>query len=321
MQEKQLSPAVVAGIVAAGDLARILIEVPTGWFADRFGHRRSLIVGSAVQAVAMMWCWLGEGVPSLITASLLVAIGDGFRSGADEALLYRTCLALRREDAFITIASRTHTFEVCALALLVLAGGLLAATWGFAAAWIAETALCAAGVALACALREPPPDGRAPSSDRQGAAAPAALFSGRLVALVIPAGFLGGAAGAASFFAQTAAVAEVGLLTVLVASITLAEAAGAAVAARIPAADVRGQWLLAAAGGGLLAVLLVAPAAFPGVVLALSFLAGVAEPLRAAAVQHRVADGVRARAASLGSAWDMIFSTIALPLSGWWAGR
>jgi hypothetical protein len=50
-------------------------------------------------------------------------------------------------------------------------------------------------------------------------------------------------------------------------------------------------------------------------VLALAFLTGVAEPLRASAIQRIAADATRARAASLASASDMVFMTIALPLT------
>ena len=89
-----MSPAVVATVLAAGDLALMGLELPTGWFADRYGHRASLRVGSVIQVAGMLWCWLGEGVSGLIAASVLIALGDGFRSGADQALLYRTCLAL-----------------------------------------------------------------------------------------------------------------------------------------------------------------------------------------------------------------------------------
>ena len=146
----------VAAILAAGDVALLLLEIPTGWFADRFGHRASLILGSVVQVAAMVCCWLGAGVPELVVASLLVAVGDGFRSGADEALLFRSCAALGREDRFLAIQSRAHTLEVCALVALVAGGGVVATTWGFHAAWAAETALCAAGVACAWAMIEPP---------------------------------------------------------------------------------------------------------------------------------------------------------------------
>jgi len=45
VQERAIPASIVAAILAAGDLAIVAFEVPTGWFADRFGHRVSLIIG------------------------------------------------------------------------------------------------------------------------------------------------------------------------------------------------------------------------------------------------------------------------------------
>ena len=318
--EKDLSPAVVAAVLAAGDLALVVIELPTGWFADRYGHRASLIIGSAVQVVGMLWCWLGSGVPSLLTASVLIALGDGFRSGADQALLYRSCHALGRADAFQVIESRTRAIEGFVLAGLVVAGGAIVSRWGFAAGWIAEALLSAAGLVLACAMAEPPPVPE-PEEEASVPSAGRPAFSVTLAALLVPAALVGAAASAASFLAQTSGTVEPLRLTLLVAAITLAEAAGSAVAATLPGGTVRGQVVLGAAAAALASVGLAWPPAFDLVVLLLAFVAGIAAPLRAAAIQRWAADRYRARTASLASAVDMIASTIVLPLAGIWRSR
>lgn len=320
VQQKEMSPAVVAAILAAGDLAVMGLELPTGWFADRFGHRTSLTAGSFVQVIGMLWCWLGEGIPGLITANVLVALGDGFRSGADQALLYRTCLALDREHAFQRIEARTRAVELVALVGLVLAGGVIVTTWGFAAGWIAEAGLSASGLAIACAMAEPP--AHVNKTEATAAFADGApVFSSTTAALILPAAFLGGAASVASFLAQTAGSGTPARMTALVATITLAEATGSAVAAGVPGAGARGQAIVAALGSIFFGIALARPTALPLVSVPLAFLLGVAHPLRAAAIQRLAADGVRARAASLASACDMALSTIALPLAGLWRGR
>jgi hypothetical protein len=112
VQEKQMSPAFVAATMAAGDLLLMALEVPTGWFADRVGYRRSLILGSVLQVAGMICCWLAEGIPGLVGACLLVAIADAFRSGADQSLLYRTCVALGREPEFQQIEARARAVQV-----------------------------------------------------------------------------------------------------------------------------------------------------------------------------------------------------------------
>jgi hypothetical protein len=85
--------------------------------------------------------------------------------------------------------------------------------------------------------------------------------------------------------------------------------------------NARGQLTLAACGVALIAAGAAWPAAFHAVVIALSFLAGLADPLRDAAIQRTAGDAVRARAASIANACDMLFSTIAVPLAGVWGRR
>ena len=75
VQERHVAAASVAQILAAGDLALTALEVPTGWLADRFGHRASLMLGSLLQVAGMLICWLGSGVPGLLAASVVVAAG------------------------------------------------------------------------------------------------------------------------------------------------------------------------------------------------------------------------------------------------------
>jgi hypothetical protein len=331
VQEKQMSPALVATTLAAGDLVLMAIEVPTGWFADHFGHRASLMIGSFLQVLGMLCCWLGKGFSGLVAASLLVAAGDAFRSGADQALLYRSCAELDCEHAFQRIEARARASQLIALVLLVLAGGAIVERWGFETGWAAETALCFIGLMIAWAMVEPRSatdlDRRHPSqsdspnvievSDTQRSPSTRGT-KWRLALTIAPAAFLGGAASVSSFLAQTSGHRDPASVTVLVALIASAEAAGAAIAMALPAAGARGQALLAGVGLISIGVAVVFPPAILTVVVGLAFLMGIAQPLRMAAIQRLATDRVRASAASIASACDMAVTTIALPLAGWW---
>ena len=323
VQERGVSPAAVAAILATGDIALTALEIPTGWLADRFGHRVCLIAGSALQIVGMLFCWLGRGVPGLLAASLLVALGDGFRSGADEALLYRSCLALDREPDFQAIQARTKAATLVALVVLVLTGGAAVATWGFAVGWIVETALSAIGLIIAFAMIEPPAATRLASHDQErsngedasSSASESASTPTRFVALLVPASWLGAAAGAAAFFAQTSAWATTERATLLVAMVTLAEAFGAFLARRLTA-NLQIQLMLAGIGTSILIAAMVQPSIFLPAVACAYLLLGIAEPLRATAIQRVSADHLRARAASMASALDKAIATIALVAVG-----
>jgi MFS family permease len=313
VQEKQVPPATVAAILAAGDLALLSLELPTGWFADRVGHRASLIAGSAVQVVGMIWCWLGEGIAGLVTATVLVALGDAFRSGADAALIYRSCHALSRQDEFQAIEARANAVELGALVALVLTGGFIVTTWGFAAGWIAETALCGAGLLIVLAMIEPPP--AAESGEPEGIDGPSPGPPIAIAKLVLPTGLLVATASAASFLAQTSGIRDAEALTWLVAMFTLAEAAGSMTAGRLPRTGAGGLTMLCVLGAGCFGVSLLWTSTVVPMVLVLAFLTGLAEPLRASAIQRTAADTARARAASIANACDMVCMVIVLPLS------
>jgi hypothetical protein len=168
---------------------------------------------------------------------------------------------------------------------------------------------------------EPPP---APRGAEESVVERAAATSARSVAmflLILPVAFLGAAASAGSFLAQTDGTNAADRLTLLVAMITLAEGVGSLMAVPMPPIGMRGLLVLGTAGVACSIAVMAYPSGFPAMVLILGFLSGLAEPLRDAAIQRLAADAARARAASLASACDMALMLIAMPLAGLWRSR
>jgi dipeptide/tripeptide permease len=319
VHERGFSPALVATVLAAGDLCAFVLEVPTGWVADRLGHRLSLIAGSLVQVCGMVALWLAASTPTLVVASLLIALGDAFRSGADEALLYRSCAALGREGDFQAIEARTRSVGLVALVALLVAGGVLATNVGYTAAWISEIALCSLGLVLAGLMVEPPASPESSDLGDGASASPAKPVRPQwslLASLLLPGALLDGLAGMAAFLAQIGIDGDAVGVTALVAAVTLSEAAGAWMGTRVWRRDGRLHLLLLACGAAVFAVSQLFPAGAAAAAVALAFLPGLIHPLRAAALQRVAGDGVRARIASLASACDMACTTLGLLAAG-----
>jgi hypothetical protein len=265
----------------------------------------------------------------VLAACIFIALGDAFRSGADEALLYRSCHAINRTEAFQPLQAQAHALQRTALVVLVLAGGSLVKVWGFAAGWAAETVLSVAGLAIAWAMIEPPPaptpldgEGTTVASHRDDAVerGPRATMSRAIdmMMVTVPAAFVSALASATGFVAQTSPRIQPVEVTALVAGLSLAEAAGSAIASRLPAMSIRAQAVLGASGALLVGLAIVAPPTSLFVVVALAALEGLTDPVRAAAIQRIAADAARARMASLASACDMAIKMIALPAAAWW---
>lgn len=135
-----LDPLQVALIISLGEATVLLTELPTGWWADRFGLRRSLILGSVLQVVGLAAMWANFYLVSVVTIDL----GDAFRHGADEAWLYRS-----DPENFQQNLARAQACTLLALIVLTLVGGALATRYSFHLAWGLEVTLSTVGLVLA----------------------------------------------------------------------------------------------------------------------------------------------------------------------------
>jgi MFS family permease len=78
-------------------------EIPSGYAADIWGRRRTMIIG-------LLFGFIGFGVYSLtygflgfLLAEIALGIGQGFTSGCDTALLYDSLKQQKKEDRYIKV--------------------------------------------------------------------------------------------------------------------------------------------------------------------------------------------------------------------------
>ena len=75
---------------AAFSLAMMLLEVPTGIVADRWGRKISLVLGALAMGTGFLVFAFFRAFPVLLAAEVLCAAGLTLLSGADRALVYET---------------------------------------------------------------------------------------------------------------------------------------------------------------------------------------------------------------------------------------
>ena len=116
----------VFAIQAFYSVCVILFEIPSGYFADRLGRRRSLLIGS-ISAAAGFWVYaLAATFADFLVAQFLIAVGSSFISGSDSALLYDTLIQLRRRNEYQKVAGRLASMANFSEGIAALVGGSLA---------------------------------------------------------------------------------------------------------------------------------------------------------------------------------------------------
>jgi MFS family permease len=104
---------------------KVVFEVPTGYIADRYGKRVSLLAaeaGGIASAVVMLW---GEEPAAIVAGFILGGLMGTLQSGANSALIYDTLKTLGREAGFKRFNSQLYAVMLVTMGISGTAGGIL----------------------------------------------------------------------------------------------------------------------------------------------------------------------------------------------------
>lgn len=135
--------------------AMVVFELPSGYFADRLGRARSLLLGSILSFLAFGSYLFVESFAEVVLLEIALAAALALKSGADDALLYDSLLALGREKEYTRIAGWQNGAFNAAEVMGALAGGLLLGISLYAPFWVQLLPLAGA-ILLAASLVEAP---------------------------------------------------------------------------------------------------------------------------------------------------------------------
>ena len=96
-QKNWLSLTQIMIIQSIASVLFVVLEVPSGYFADIFGRKKALMITGIFSSIAMLVFALGINFYHFIFAGILWAIAGVFISGADTAFLYDTLKDLNKE--------------------------------------------------------------------------------------------------------------------------------------------------------------------------------------------------------------------------------
>lgn len=92
-----------------GNLAGFIFEIPSGYFADKLGHKNALIFSSFLLAISSLFFLIGENISLFILGSIVMNIGWAFHSGTASAFLHETLRALNRENEYAKISGKLRS--------------------------------------------------------------------------------------------------------------------------------------------------------------------------------------------------------------------
>ncbi|BBM82070.1 MFS transporter [Candidatus Uabimicrobium amorphum] len=154
-QDRGLSMTQIMVLQTIFSLILLVLEIPSGYFADLFGRKISLILGGVCFFASFTIYCFSYHFYQFVIAETVIAMGLSLTSGADSALLYDTLKELDREDEYQKIWGNAMFYATTISAGFNILGGFLAA-WGLRVPIIATAIMLFFMIPTALSFVEPP---------------------------------------------------------------------------------------------------------------------------------------------------------------------
>ncbi|QVK18495.1 MFS transporter [Mycoplasmatota bacterium] len=107
-------------------ITSLLMETPTGAFADILGRKTSRIIGVISSLIYILLILLSSNFGLICLAFVFLALSYNFESGSGEALVYDSLKKIDKEETYIKVSGNKEVFFQLAQAIGIIIGGYIA---------------------------------------------------------------------------------------------------------------------------------------------------------------------------------------------------
>lgn len=152
-QANRISMTEIFILQAVASLSSVLMEIPSGYFSDRLGRRKTLIIASVFSFAGFLIYSLSGSFALFLAAEICMGIGMSFVSGTDVALLYDSLIETGEVPRFKKLNVTYHSLGNFSEAGASIFGALLA-TVSLRLPFYVETAIVGLTIPLTILLVE-----------------------------------------------------------------------------------------------------------------------------------------------------------------------
>ncbi len=98
----------IALLASAISITLFIFEIPSGYIADRFGRKNSIIASVIFYLISMSILYSATSFFMIAISHVVWGIASSFFSGADSAFLYDTLLVMKKEDTYKKVEGESN---------------------------------------------------------------------------------------------------------------------------------------------------------------------------------------------------------------------
>jgi MFS family permease len=134
----------------------LLLEVPSGAFADIFGRKLSVALAMLFASISFVIFGLGTTYWTFLIAQIFIAFGWALTSGADSALLYDSLKEIKEESKYAKIYGKGNFLQLFTYSGSALISGLLSIYLGYRNLFFISAVIFFIAFIIGLTFKEPP---------------------------------------------------------------------------------------------------------------------------------------------------------------------
>ena len=124
-QELEFSLTMIAMLGSAMSITLFIFEIPSGYIADRFGRKNSIIVAVIFQLASMFILYSATSFFMIVVSHVVWGLAAAFFSGADSAFLYDSLLVMKKEELYKKVHGKAKFYAEMAVIFSAVTGSLI----------------------------------------------------------------------------------------------------------------------------------------------------------------------------------------------------
>lgn len=107
---------IIASVVA---LTQIILEIPTGYISDKWGHKKALVLSSLITSVSVLPYIFMPNFYGGLAAAVMFFAGASFGSGTIQAFIHDTLVALGRGGEYTRVMGKAQSYGLLGNVVLI----------------------------------------------------------------------------------------------------------------------------------------------------------------------------------------------------------
>lgn len=154
-QDRLLSLTQIGIVLATYQISKMLFEVPTGIFGDKYGRKKSLLIGAVLILLHIIFNYISYNYYLFVMSNIILGVAVTFTSGSDHAILVDSLIIEGKKESIGKYGVYIQVVFYSSLALSSLISGFVADVFNYDVVYLLQIIIFIFPIIILLFIEEP----------------------------------------------------------------------------------------------------------------------------------------------------------------------